>query len=536
MVGMAGSSGFGSNAGVVRRILLAATALAAACVVALAAGDLAGARAGSTHSAGAVSESIPWGPCDRPGEGLQCARIRVPLDWDRPNGRTIRLAVIRHLASKPEQRIGTALANPGGPGDTGVGLVSGDPDGIDALVGGRFDVVSWDPRGTHASSRVRCFENRGSEERFWAGVSIPTTRAASKRYRRKSAALARRCGRVSGRLLPHISTADTARDMDYLRQLVGEEKLTYIGFSYGTFLGQTYANMFPDRVRAMLLDGIVDPVRYSKSVESSVALSGDGTDRVFDQFLSLCEGAGPARCALAGGSESPAERFERLVARLKRAPIPAPGAKPPLTSREKLSYSDLLLSQFNQLRGPDLWPGNARNLAAALGGDGSGLETEAGSFLTPAGFAGATTSAAIQCADAPARNGSRSWPRVIKRFTRISRFYGPILGWWQWAPCASWPVRGEDTYRGPWDASTPNPILLIGTTGDPATDYANAVRSEQLLGNAVLLTHEGYGHVSFRDPSACIQKGYVDYLTELITPPRGTACRADQQPFDPDFG
>ena len=158
----------------------------------------------------------------------------MPLDWDRPNGRTIALAVIRHLASKPEQRIGTMFINPGGPGDTGIGLVSGDPDGVDALGGGRFDVVSWDPRGTNASTRVRCFRDRQSEARFWAGVSIPTTNAASKRYRRKSAALARRCGEVSGWLLPHISTADTARDMDHLRELVGEEKLTYVGFSYGT--------------------------------------------------------------------------------------------------------------------------------------------------------------------------------------------------------------------------------------------------------------------------------------------------------------
>jgi len=357
---MAGSSGFGSDSGVVRRILLAATALAAACAVALSAGGVAGASAGSTHSAGAVSDSIPWGGCNPPREDLQCARIRVPLDWDRPNGRTIRLAVIRHLASKPNQRIGTALVNPGGPGDTGVGLVSGDPEGIDELVGGRFDVVSWDPRGTNASTRTRCFENRGSEARFWAGVSIPTTKAASKRYRRKSASLARRCGRLSGWLLPHISTADTVRDMDYLRQLVGEEKLTYIGFSYGTYIGETYANMFPDRVRAMLLDGVIDPVKAAKSIESNVAMSSAATDGVFDQFLSLCESAGPERCALAGGSESPAELVDGLFARLKRAPLPAPGAKPPLTSREKLTYSDLLLSQFNQLRGPDLWPGNAR--------------------------------------------------------------------------------------------------------------------------------------------------------------------------------
>src|ERR671924_230477 len=126
---------------------------------------------GEARAAGPVGAPISWGACDPAGPGLQCARIRVPLDWDRPDGRTIKLALIRHLASKPDERIGTLFINPGGPGDTGVGLLKGDPDGVDAIGGGRFDVVSWDPRGTHASTRVRCFENRRSEQRFWAGAS-----------------------------------------------------------------------------------------------------------------------------------------------------------------------------------------------------------------------------------------------------------------------------------------------------------------------------------------------------------------------------
>ena len=205
--------------------------------------------------------------------------------------------------------------NPGGPGDSGVALVRGDPAGLDAWGDGRFDVVSWDPRGSNASTPVRCFRSKRSEARFWAGAAIPTTRAASERFRRKTAALARRCGEVSGWLLPHISTADTVRDLDHLRQLVGDRKLTYVGLSYGTYLGQTYANMFPDRVRAMMLDGIVDPVRYSKGAESRVAGDVIGSDEVFDKFLSLCDKAGPERCALARRSRPAAERVRRLFAR-----------------------------------------------------------------------------------------------------------------------------------------------------------------------------------------------------------------------------
>lgn len=480
--------------------------------------------------ASAYGAPISWSPCGSP-DGVECARIRVPLDWDRPKGRKITLALARHLAGKPEQRIGSLLINPGGPGDTGVGLVRGAPDDLDALGDGRFDVVSWDPRGTNASTRVRCFRSRQAEERFWAGASIPTNGAASRRYRPKVASLARRCGRVSGRLLPHISTADTARDLDHLRALLGEERLTYVGFSYGTYLGQTYANMFPGRVRAMLLDGVVDQVSWAKGAESRVARILASTDGVFDRFLSLCETAGPERCALAGGSRSAAERVKRLLARLKRSSIPAPGSKPATLSPDRLSYGDLLLSQFSPLRGPDLWPQDAKDLRAAFGGDGSALESAARVFLTPPGWAGATTSAAIQCADAPARRSLRSWPKVIGRLKGISRLQGQVQGWWEWAPCASWPVRGQDSFRGPWGAKTPNPIMLIGTRHDPNTAYANAVRAERRLGNAVLLTHEGYGHVSFRDPSSCVEKAEAEYLVELITPPKGTVCQADQKPF-----
>jgi len=524
-----------SIAGTGRRPLLAAAALVAACLVAFSVVAAAAAGAESARSAGSVGAPIPWAACDPPGEDLQCARIRVPLDWDDPGGRTITLAVIRHLASKPDQRIGTLFINPGGPGDTGVGLLQGDPAGIDAIGGGLFDVVSWDPRGTNASTRVLCFGSQRDEAHFWAGASIPTTRAASERFRSMTAELARRCGEVSGWLLPHISTADTARDLDHLRVLLGEEELTYVGLSYGSYLGQTYANMFPDRVRAMLLNGIVDAVEYSKSAEARMAMWSSAADEVFDQFLSLCDSAGPGRCALAGGGETAAARVEQLFARVKRAPIPAPGARPALLSRQKLSYGDLLLSQFQPMRAPRVWPQNAADLAAALGGDGSALESGASFFVTPAGWAAVTTSAAIQCADAPADQSSRAWPQVIGRLERIGRLQGLVHGWWEWAPCASWPVQGQDNYRGPWNASTPNPILLINQRYDPNTGYANAVRAERYLGNAVLLTHEGYGHLFFQNPSECVDQAMVDYLVDLITPPPGAVCQSDQQPFDPDL-
>jgi pimeloyl-ACP methyl ester carboxylesterase len=498
--------------------------------VVLASGGAVAAGSGSPRAANRAS--IHWGPCKPRGPRLQCARVRVPLDWDHPNGRKIHLAVIRHLASKPKQRIGTMFINPGGPADTGVGFIQNLGDDADKWGGGRFNVVSWDPRGTNASTHVRCFRSKRSEDRFWKGVSIPFTKAASKRYRRKTVALARRCGKVDGWLLPHISTADTARDLDYLRRLVGDRKLTYVGLSYGTYLGQTYANMFPGRIRAMLLDSIVDPVPYAKSAEARNASSASSADPVFANLLSLCQSAGPRRCALAGGRRTAAQKVNRLFARAKRAPIPAPSASPP----GKLTYGDLVISQFNPLRIPEVWPDDAKDLDAAVRGDGSALATKARGLLTPAGFLAGTTSSAISCADAPAHQGSRSWPRVIGRLNREGRLYGTLLGWLLWAPCASWPVRGQDNYRGPWNAKTKNPILVIGTRHDPATNYINAVRVARRLGNAVLLTLDGYGHVSFHDPSACIDRARVAYLVRLKTPPNGTVCKAEKKPFAPGFG
>lgn len=489
----------------------------------------AGVAAAESAAAPGVNSGIAWHGC---GKRLQCARVRVPLDWNRPHGRHIDLAVIRHLASRPKQRIGSLFVNPGGPGDTGVGLVRNAGADLDAVGKGRFNVVSWDPRGTNASTHVRCFRSSNGEDRFWKGARIPMTNAASRRFRRKTADLARRCGEVSGRLLRHISTADTARDLDYLRRLVGERQLTYMGFSYGTFLGETYSNMFPGRVRAMVLDGVVDPVAWTRSAEARIANVNRPPDAVFARLESLCQSAGPKRCALAGHGEPVAERVKRLFARVRKAPIPAPSSSPP----GRLDYGDLLLALYAPIRNPAMWPKVAKDLEAAARGDGSELETQARAARAPSAWAEATTSTAIQCADGPARRSSRAWPKVIRRFTRISYLQGPLHGWWEWAPCASWPVRAADRYTGPWSASTKHPILVIGTRHDPNTAYANARHVSRLLGNARLLTHDGYGHVSFQDPSGCVDRAKTAYLVHLTIPPRGTVCPSDRKPFDPNFG
>ena len=475
-----------------------------------------------------VAQSIRWKSC---GVRLDCARVRVPLDWARPGGPKITLAVIRHRASRPAKRIGTLFFNPGGPGVSGVHDVK-DPFVsrlLDEAGGGRFDVVSWDPRGVGLSTHVSCFRNELSATRFWGGLTVPTTVPASLRYLAKAIEYARRCAQLSGSLLAHISTADTVRDLDYLRGLLHERRLTYLGWSYGTFLGQTYANMFPSRVRAMVLDGVVDAVSYMRSKESFLENAVTPTDAVFEQFEALCQQAGAVRCALAGHGSVRA-RVNALLARVRRASIPAPTANP----RGRLTYSDLITAFFPEMRNPGTWPDFARDLEAAVNGDGSALLTSARQFPPAAGSA--PEPVAISCADSPARNPTSAWRQVIGRLTRISAFNGPVLGWWLWAPCAAWRTRSADRYTGPWNARTKNPILVVGTRYDPNTSYANARVTARRLGNAVLLTHEGYGHISLVDPSACVQRAVTRYFVSLVTPRRGTVCPSDHQPFDPNFG
>jgi pimeloyl-ACP methyl ester carboxylesterase len=490
----------------------------------------AGARPGSATLAAAGQPQVSWAAC---GPRLECADVPVPLDWRRPNGPRISLSVIRHLASRPERRIGSLFVNPGGPGDSGVGYVAERGEALDAMTGGRFDVVGWDLRGgAGASAPVSCFANASERASFWEGLPVPTTRAEERRYLAKTVELAQRCGALNGELLAHISTADTARDLDHLRRLVGDRKLTYLGESFGTLIGQTYANLFPRRVRAMALDGLIDPVASAAGTEAVLASGVAGTDRVFNQFLRLCQAAGPDRCALAGhGPVAP--RVNRLLNRLRQAPIPAPSADPP----GELTYGEALTAlKLAALPDPSLWPVAAAALEAAIQGDASVVETIArGATSDQVRMLVQEQGTALVCADSPARHPARAWPRVVDRLEAVSRIGGPVVGWLN-ASCASWPTPSANRYTGPWTATTRNPILVIGTRFDPHTPLANARRAARRLGNAVLLIHDGYGHLSRRDPSSCVIQATGRYLVDLTTRPRGTVCPSDHLPFDPDFG
>ncbi len=504
----------------IRRVGTAALALATVAATAL---------IGVPDAAAAPMTRLGWTAC---GPRLECAEATVPLDWAHPRGPTITLPVVRHLASHPQRRIGSLFVNPGGPGDSGVEMAASRGAALDAATEGRFDVVGWDIRGAGGTSRVDCFGDRAARERFWADLPIPTTGPEQRRYLAATAEFARRCGARNGDLLAHISTADTARDLDHLRRLVGDRQLTYLGESYGTLIGQVYANMFPSRVRAMVLDGLADPIAATGGTAAVLRAGLAGTDEVFEQFLATCEAAGPQRCALAGhGPVAP--RVNAMLDRLRRTPLPAPSATPPGT----LSYNEALAPlKFAILGHPSLWPDAAAGLELAIQGDGSAIK-DAANFDTSEVFHRLVEPGqAISCADSPATQDAADWRRVVQRLTGISRIGGAPLGWGMGATCTSWPTRDTNRYTGPWNVTTPNPILLVNNRYEPNAPLAGARRVERLLGNAVLLVHDGYGHLSVNDPSICVTRATGGYLVRLVTPRPGTVCPSDRRPFDPDFG
>ena len=516
-------------------VVLAALGLA----VAFGAPDRADAASGAAPEGRAAA--IAWRTC---GARLQCARVRVPLNWSARGaftgstgraafaGPTITLALIRYRASRPQSRIGSLFMNFGGPGVSGTATIRAEGAQWDRIARGRFDIIGWDPRGTGESTHVRCFADAAAGQRFWGpDWAIPTTPAQSRAYVPKTIAFERLCRWRSGRFLKYIATADTVRDLDYLRQLVGDRRLNYFGQSYGTFIGQTYANMFPSRVGRMVMDGFIDPVPYVRSVQAAILAEEQDSDLVFAKFQSLCQRAGPARCALAGDGPV-APRVRALLARLRQGPIPAPTGPPP----HQLSYGDTLLALWLSLGTPASWPTLAQGLDQAADGDGSAIDNTVAP-QKPGLEEALIPATELQCADKrlPPPGAVQRWPSVIGALSR-NNLVAPVDGWLLWAPCASWQSASANRYTGPWNVTTPNPILLLANRYDPRTAYPNARTAARRLGNSVLVTNNGYGHTTPADVSTCINTTVGRYLTTLRTPPRGTVCQPDHTPFDADFG
>jgi pimeloyl-ACP methyl ester carboxylesterase len=483
--------------------------------------------AGAAGPPAAAATALDWKPCADPAQsGFQCATLRVPLDYDDPGGGTIRLAVIRRQATDRRHRIGTLFLNFGGPG--AAGTLALPFAGIPEALRERFDIASWDPRGVGESTAVHCFESPEAEFAFLddmvISLSFPTGGAEMDAWLGRYEELYRRCEQQNGELLRHVSTADTARDLDRLRRAVGDRRLSYDGLSYGTFLGATYANLFPNRVRALVLDANLNPTAYvSPEIEANGgrflttdlrAGSDLGAAKTLDAFLDLCGSSDAAHCAFSAGSpDATRAKYAALLARLQADPQSA-----------NVTYAQVVSLTGTALYSTAAWP----SLATAL----QDLWTTGNTTpptATPRQLLGQTF--AIRCSESP-NPGPAAFPSLDAfAYERA----GPLGPWWSWqsVPCANWQTAAADRYTGPWDRRTANPILVLNTTHDPSTPYEGAVAMSQQLARARLLTVDGYGHGAQGAPSACAMHYLNRYLIRTKLPPEGTRCGQDQQPFSP---
>ena len=522
------------------RRLPRAVALVAACLAASLLAVPASAREATASGSGPAVPKLAWGSCGAEAPGFECATVEVPLDYDRPRGAKITLALTRLPATNPGARIGSIFFNPGGPGGSGVDFVQGlGRELYSPQVRARFDLVGFDPRGVARSTPLQCFDTTDEALAALAPFPFPVTRQEERVWVQADRAWARACDERGGPIIDHMSTANVARDMDLLRQAVGDRKMTFVGYSYGSAVGSTYANMFPGKVRAVVIDGVIDPVSYTtgrgdqaRTLPSDARLrSEQGAYDTLQAFLRLCDLGGP-NCAFSAGN--PKRRYDRLAKRLLAEPAQLPdgqGGTVPFT------YADLVSTTLGVLYDPSSWPPFAEFLqeldtltspAAAAEAlrvvrQRLGLPGRAPYEQVLEGFAG------VWCLDPINPDHPSAWASAARRADRRDPYFGRPWNWFG-SICASWPGQDRDRYLGPFNRQTANTVLVVGNVNDPATRYQDAVSTARLLGRGRLLTVAGSGHTSLF-LSSCADAHVSRYLLTGRVPPKGTVCGVDVVPF-----
>jgi pimeloyl-ACP methyl ester carboxylesterase len=471
----------------------------------------AAAPAAPTTTAPSPAPGLAWHPCQsgQGPSGDQCATLPVPLDYANPEGQTIGIALARHPATGT--KVGSLLLNPGGPGASGVDGLSTEMSIVSPALVQHFDLVGFDPRGVARSAPVRCASGPQLDQ-FFDLDPAPVTDAGFNALLQGDSQFVRGCQALSANLLAHVGTADAARDMDRIREAVGDAKLNYFGFSYGTFLGATYAELFPTHIRAMVLDGAIDPAEDPVSFTLAQAVSFNAE---LNAFFADC--ATQASCGWKPGGDL-RTAFDALMAGLKVRRLPGIGAR---TVGPAEAFYGVALPLYDRAD----WPGLAAALQRAEQGDGSLLLQFSDLYTTrtPDGSYSNEQEAntAINCRD-------QAWPRdpaVLKSDAAQAMALAPEFGvadLYSGLTCALWPVPAAAAAH-PITAPGSPPIVVIGSTGDPATPYAGAQALAGELSQGVLLTRIGDGHTGYRS-SACIRANVDPYLLELTVPAKSTTC------------
>jgi pimeloyl-ACP methyl ester carboxylesterase len=497
--------------------------------------------AASASAPGAATLPVPmlhWRACDN---GFQCATARTPLNYRDPRGATISLALVRHLATDPARRLGSLFFNGGGPNEQIESFVAGFGQ-FPAAIRARYDIITFDPRGFGYSTAVRCFPTTAAENQFLAGLPpFPVGARQDAAWEQTWARFDARCAERGGSLLDHDTTADVARDMNLLREAVAAPVLNYIGLSYGTGLGATYANLFPSTTGHMILDGNLNPAAWTHA-EGRLPIwlrlhSDQGLAASMQAFLDLCGETTTSACAFS--AETPAAtraKWDTLLRRLRRHPVTI--GTPPQT----YTYADAVVAvslgtvsqwQTGASLLQQLWAAStADRPSAAAGPVTRGQPTpSASAAAAPPVYTGVEQTLAVLCSDSPNPRDPGAYVAAARRVGARSGAFG-LWQTWDNEACADWPAAAAaDRYAGPWNRPTASTILVLGNTGDPVLPYQNSMAMSRDLAHARLLTVDGYGHTEASNPSTCATDDEIRYLLTGALPPPRTVCKQNVTPF-----
>ncbi|WP_411761798.1 alpha/beta hydrolase [Streptomyces tunisiensis] len=493
---------------------------------------LAGCAEGDEPAQDLTRQKLDWKACPAPDEAQgggaspsplpgargqwECATLKAPLDWDDPDGDTIGLALIRVRSSGPEgQRIGSLIFNFGGPGGSGVTTLPAFGSDY-ATLRTRYDLVSFDPRGVGRSAPVTCEDDQELDEHFQQD-GTPDDSAERTELLDSTKEFNAACEDNSGRVLPHVRTTDAARDLDLMRQVLGDDELYYFGISYGTELGGVYAHLFPDKVGRAVFDAVVDP---ALDYEQASLGQARGFQRALDNYAEDCVSQ-VEECPVGDSVHDVKNRIAKLLRDLDRRPVPGVF---PRQLTETMATTGIAQALYSK----DFWAFLTDGLEQAYDGDGTILmvladsmngRSENGEYsnLVPANVA-------INCADAEPRYTPADVERLLPGFREASPLFGDFMAWGM-ITCTDWAVPGAADHP---DVSAPgaDPILVIGNTGDPATPYEGARSMAKALGEGVgvELTYNGQGHGAYNSEDRCVRNAVHGYLLDGKVPAAEAVC------------
>ncbi|MFJ5103757.1 alpha/beta hydrolase [Streptomyces sp. NPDC088554] len=459
-------------------------------------------------------QKLTWRACGVP--DFQCATMKAPLDYEKPDGTEIDLAVSRKKATGPGKRLGSLLVNPGGPGGSAVGYLQAYAGiGYPAPVRARYDMAAIDPRGVARSEPVECLTGKEMDA-YTQLDQTPDDRAEITRLTNGFKDFARGCEKRSGEILPHVSTVETARDMDIFRAVLGDRKLSYVGASYGTFLGATYAELFPGYTGRLVLDGAMDPSLPARELNRDQTA---GFETAFRSFAEDC--VKQTDCPF--DTKSPAEvstRMKAFFAKLDAKPVPTGESR---ELGESLATTGVIAAMYDE----SAWQQLRQALTGAMNDDGAGLLTLADSYYerdSDGSYANLmAANSAVNCLDLPpAFNGPEAVAEALPSFEKASPIFGKGLAWAS-LNCTYWPAKATGSPHR-IEARGAAPIVVVGTTRDPATPYKWARSLAGQLSSGTLLTYNGDGHTAYGRGSDCIDTAINTYLLDGTPPANGKKC------------